>query len=97
MPEYRLTRKAEEDLTNIAIYTLQAHGQDQAEKYKAALIQTANLITQMPSIGKVYVTARGAQFRKMRAKHHVMFYQATDYGILIARILHERMDVDRHL
>lgn len=97
MASYRLTHAAEADLFDIARYTIENHGVEQAEKYKAGLLQGANTIAAMPRIGKEHVTSRGQRFRKFVVLHHVLFYQDRTDHVLIVRILHKRMDIDRHL
>ncbi len=36
-------------------------------------------------------------YRHRNVERHMIYFRITDYGIAIIRILHERMDVTRHL
>ncbi len=97
MASYTLSALAELDLDNIATYTTLTFGATKAREYKAALMQSAMTASSFPSIGKVYTTQKGAAFRKYNVGRHATFYEPTDYGIHIVRVLHLMMDCDLHL
>ncbi|MBA4780916.1 MAG: type II toxin-antitoxin system RelE/ParE family toxin [Blastomonas sp.] len=41
--------------------------------------------------------SEGKEFRKLLCGHHLIFYLVIEDTVQIIRILHERMDIDRHL
>lgn len=42
-------------------------------------------------------SSEGKEFRKLLCRHHLIFYLVIEDTVQIIRILHERMDIDRHL
>jgi len=91
-----LSPRAKLDLSEIWDYTFSQWGVEQAEKYVRELWSTmghsASDSTKSVDIGDV---RRG--YRKSRSGSHVIFFKATDDGIDVVRILHQRMDFERHL
>lgn len=96
MSEVILTPKAKADLSDIWDYTLAQWGVEQAEKYLrelwSVIKEQAGDITKSVDIGDV---RKG--YRKIRAGSHVIFFKVTNNGVDIVRILHQRMDFERHL
>lgn len=95
MPNYRLSPLAEEDLFKIISTTIESWGNTQAEVY-AQTIDTALLkLAEYPDFGKerndVYNGAKSFPVEK-----HIVFYQVSEKGIDVARILHQRMDLSKH-
>ena len=92
-----LSPKAKADLSEIWDYTYSEWGVEQAEKYildlwSAMQEQTLEL-TKSVDIGDV---RKG--YRKVRSGSHVVFFQTTNDGVIdVVRILHQKMDFDRHL
>ena len=97
MSEVVLSPKAKADLSDIWDYTYTEWGVDQAEKYVRELWavmqdQTKDL-TKSVDIGDV---RKG--YRKVRSGSHVIFFRVTKTGVVdVVRILHQKMDFDRHL
>jgi len=96
MSQVVLSPKAKSDLNEIWDYTLEHWGVEQAENYVRelwAIIQTQALdgstATDVSDVRKGY--------RKVRSGCHVVFFKTTENGIDVIRILHQRMDFDRHL
>ena len=91
-----LSPRAKLDLSEIWDCTLLQWGVGQAEKYVRELWSTmghaASDITHSVDIGDV---RRG--YRKSRSGSHVIFFKVTGDGIDVVRILHQRMDFERHL
>lgn len=96
--KYRLSRLAEKDLTGIWRYTLKAWSRKQANEYVSNLLKACDDIAKSPEVtGQPYEHVREG-YRKYICAHHVIFYKLEDDGIpLISRVLHEKMDFDRHL
>ncbi len=96
MPDYRLSKRAREDLANIADYTIQTFVIAQSRIYRDALGRCISMLAETPTMG------RSAEYiephlRRFQHKPHVIFYRPEDRGILIIRVLHSAMDVLRHL
>ena len=98
MSKYTTSKLAEKDLTSIWQYTVANWSQEQANKYVGGLLNTCSEIATAPEAhGQTYEHVR-AGYRKYAYGRHVIFYKVLEDGnILISRILHKRMDFDRHL
>ncbi len=96
MSEVTLTPKAKSDLGEVWDYTLTQWGVDQAEKYVrklwSVMEKQASDPTKSVDIGDV---RKG--YRKIGSGSHVIFFKVTTGGIDVVRILHQRMDFERHL
>ena len=98
MSEYIISKKALEDLRDIWIYTLDTWSEKQADNYYQKLIDAFEYIASKPSsVGRSYKEVR-SDYRGFPCGKHIVFYRVLKNGkIKIVRILHERMDVQRHL
>ena len=98
MQKYRISKLAEQDLIDIWNYTLDNWSQDQATTYVSGLLNAFAKIAISPDqLGRSYEHVRSG-YRKYPYGHHVIFYLIQPDGLpLISRVLHERMDFDRHL
>lgn len=96
MADFVLTRKADEDLTQIYLYSFETFGEVKAEAYVADLIGRLAALSEAPSLGRRIDHLRTGYFRLEHASHTI-FYKERLGGILVVRILHAAMDPDRHL
>lgn len=97
MSNYRISKKAIEDLDNIWLYTQENWSVTQADRYYNLLIAEIEYIALNPNAGKDISRIR-AGYWSSQVKSHLIFYKvATDHTVEIIRILHQRMDVKRHL
>ena len=92
---YRLTPRAETDLENIWLYTFKTWSLEQADRYHNGIVEVfEGLVTGQ-------ITGRPVDVRDGYFKHpagsHMVFYQLAEDGLIVVRILHKRMDVERHL
>lgn len=92
-----LSPKAKADLSDIWDYTCSEWGVEQAEKYVrelwAAMQEQTRDLTKSVDIGDV---RKG--YKKVRSGSHVIFFKVTRDGVVeVVRILHQKMDFDRHL
>ena len=96
MSQVVLSPKAKSDISGIWDYTLEGWGIDQAEKYVrelwAAIQEQACDYTASTDISDVR-----PGYRKLRFGSHVIFFKLVEDGIDVIRILHQRMDFERHL
>jgi toxin ParE1/3/4 len=90
MPTVRFSRSARADLLGIGAYTLQTWGAAQAERYISDLERCAKLLGTNPLIGRRCEWIRPGLHRFEKGRH-VFFYRLEIDGILISRILHQRM------
>jgi toxin ParE1/3/4 len=87
---FRLTRRAEADLHNKAGYTLRSWGEVQTERYLSQLEDCVQLLAGNPALGRMCDEIRPG-LRRMEHAKHVVFYREERGGILVSRILHQRM------
>lgn len=95
MAKYKLTQKATEDLGKIWNYTVDTWPDNQADKYYHMLLDSCQEIADGKVKGKqdegIYPGLLGIKTSK-----HIIFYRQMDKDrIVIARILHERMNLRR--
>ena len=95
MPVYSFSRLAETDLLSIGAYTLREWGEEQAIRYLADLEVGCQMLAENPALGRSCDEIRPGLHRMERGRH-VLFYRAVTGGILILRILHQRMLPEEH-
>jgi toxin ParE1/3/4 len=91
-----LSPRAQADLEGIWDYTASRWDAKQAELYVRQIQSAIERIARDPRLGRPCDDIR-AGYRKFPAASHVLFYRLTDRGVDVVRILHSRMDFDRHL
>jgi toxin ParE1/3/4 len=94
MPSYRLTRKADGDLTTIYLYSFQHFGEAQADTYALSLQICFEVLTEQPRIGQIR-PGKGEDSRLFFHRSHVIAYRIVQSDILIQRILDTRRDWQR--
>jgi toxin ParE1/3/4 len=101
----RLGAAAELDLANILKWTTENFGPRQARVYRDTLVQTIGELAGGPDVAgsktrddimaglrTLHVARRGR-----RGRHFLMYRVAARRTIEVVRILHDRMDLPRHL
>ncbi len=96
MSRLRLTPAARADLDAIWDYTTKQWNIDQAEIYVRSLASSMQLLSSSPKLGRKIDDIRPG-YLKFAVASHIIFYRETQDGIEVIRILHMRMDVERHL
>jgi toxin ParE1/3/4 len=96
MGSYALTVEADEDIQGIAEYSLQQWGLARAETYILGLHEAFRRLADFPDMGRDASHIRAGYWR-MDSLSHAVFYTKSDAGVLIVRVLHQRMDFGRHL
>jgi toxin ParE1/3/4 len=97
MAEYKLTKKAVEDLSKIWDYTFEVWSEKQADRYYDGLISNCQEIAENPELGKNY-DGISRQLLGMKANRHIIFYRTLNENYVeITRILHERMDLKKRI
>ena len=95
MAAFRFSRRAADDLRSIADYTLRTWGKDQADRYLGKLEVCCQMLADNPALGRLCDDIRPGLHRLEHGRH-VVFYRRERTGILVSRILHQRMLPDRH-
>lgn len=97
MAKFHLSNKAVEDLDSIWLYTLETWSEDQADFYYHELVKACQDIANRPTyLDKEYQEIMPSLYGHHIYKH-LIFYILVEDGVEIVRILHERMDFERHL
>jgi toxin ParE1/3/4 len=92
---YVLAPEARHDLADILVYSERFWGRRQRDIYRAALRHGFETVRDNPGIG-IAKDAIEPGMRVHPVEHHLLYYRLNDNVVEIARILHERMDPDRH-
>jgi toxin ParE1/3/4 len=93
--KFRFSRRAEADLLSIGEYTLCKWGENQAARYLSELEDCCQMLAHNPSLGRLCEHVRPG-LRRFEHGKHVLFYREESSGILVFRILHQRMLPERH-
>jgi len=96
MAGYRLSSKAAADLETIYEYTILNFGVAQARTYLSGLHQRFQSLAGNPTQGRSAADLAPALLRS-EYQSHILFYVAENDGVRIVRVLHQSMDVRRHL
>ena len=96
MSSYTLSGEADADIEGIAQDSLQRWGLAHTEKYILGFHEAFQRLAEFPDIGRNASYIRSGYMRMETASHSV-FYRKTEGGLLIVRVLHQRMDFARHL
>lgn len=89
---YRLTPRAANDLDDIADYTIQKWGENQANDYLGALVGRFESLAVNPTLGRNRDDVHPG-YRSFPEGHHIIFYTVHDDYIAIIGIPHKSMDV----
>ena len=97
MTRFALSPAAVVDLAEIWDYTVERWGPDQADAYVRDIQRAIERAAANPRVGKPCDEVRSG-YLKLATGSHVIFYRnETHRAIDVVRILHQRMDIDRHL
>ena len=89
-------KAAEADLISIWVYSFETWGEAQADRYLDALEHGFREVAEDPARGESRHQLRDGYWSKS-IEHHVVFYTFNEAEVRIRRVLHEVMDVGRHL
>ena len=87
---------AETDLLEIWLYTAEEWSLPQADIYLAQLGSTLKNLIDHPEMGKDRADLRKG-YRSLLVNHQHVFYRLIDDEIQIMRVLHESVDLTKHL
>jgi len=91
-----LSPRAQADVDEIWTYTVERWGVEQAELYVRQLGSAVETIAQDPQRGRPCDEIREG-YRRYPSGSHVVFYRITTKEVVVVRILHQRMDFNRHV
>lgn len=97
MSRYVLSPAARVDVEQIWDYTCDRWDDKQAEKYVREIQRAIDRVVDSPEIGRACDEVRPG-YRKHAVGAHTLYYRIAGVDVIdVVRILHQRMDVDRHL
>lgn len=92
-----LSQAAQDDLDAILDYTLGIYGQDQAERYYRGLSEAFHALDDNPRLARERPEFNPPGIRILPHAHHLIVYLIKQAGgVLVVRVLHERMDPGDH-
>ena len=96
MAVYSLSAKAATDLSGIYEYTILNFGLKQPQKYLTGLHARCESLAGSPRQGRS-ASELSPDLRRFEYRSHVVFYLPEDNGVRVVRVLHQNMDMTRHL
>ncbi|CAN7613642.1 type II toxin-antitoxin system RelE/ParE family toxin [Trinickia sp. LjRoot230] len=93
--QLRLTPLAESDLEDIWRYTFEHWSFEQANRYHRDLVATMGALARGDKTGRVCTVRDG--YLQYTVGSHIVFYRETETTLDVSRVLHQRMEVGRHL
>lgn len=98
MTKIRLSRKAIADLDGIWDYTAQTWSEDQAVTYYRQIYTSIQRLNSLPVLlEKKYDVIKNGLMGFKVGRHIIFYKKHSDGSIWVDRILHEKMDYQRHL
>lgn len=96
--KYKISRKAEDDLEEIWLYTLEIWSKELADRYLNLIFDEIEFISINPKSGQDFDHIQ-KNYRYSKVKSHLIFYKHKkgDDEIEVIRILHERMDLENRI
>jgi plasmid stabilization system protein ParE len=96
---FRLTRRAEASLVEIARWTIDKFGLHQADQYEQELIARCQAIAEGRAVSRScsMLVEEAADLRYVRAGEHFLVYLDQPDSVIIIDILHSRCDLPRHV
>lgn len=92
---YRLTPRAETDLEDIWLYSFEQWSPEQADHYLAGLVDVFEGLADGRLKGRPIEGQDG--YLKYPVGSHLVFYKVAATSMIVIRVLHARMDPERHL
>jgi toxin ParE1/3/4 len=96
MKRLEFTPRARRDLEEIWEYSFEQFGLDKPDAYLRTIQRAVATVTEGPRRGLACDEIRSG-YGKFSVGSHVLFFRASSNRVVIVRILHARMDFERHL
>jgi toxin ParE1/3/4 len=94
MHRYQITSDAREDLKEIARYTYQTWGRQQANRYLKGMYALFVRLAETPGMGRVREDIRKGLL-SFPTKEHIVFYRVHGKKLIIVRVLLASRDLHR--
>ncbi len=94
--ELIVSAKARGHLADIRRYSLSVWGADRTETYLLRLAEAFKALRRHPHHGRPRDDVSEGVFSLLVGRH-LVFYRTSDEAVTVLAILHERMDVRRHM
>ena len=95
MAKYRLSTRADSDIAGIAYHSIKKFGVTQARRYREGLEESFRALAEDARRGR-RAEHLASNLRRYNYESHVIFFLPEKKGVLIVRVLHQRMDFQRH-
>ena len=98
----RLHPRAEDDIAGVLAYTLDRFGLQQYRRYEQIIEEALARVAQRPDAGRAFPDRAGLFLysigrRGRRASHQLLYRVLADGRVEILRLLHDSMEVSRHI
>ncbi len=93
---YVLSPKARADLDGVWDYTAERWDADQADRYVRQIAETVSRLADGTLPRRKADDVRAGYFRQPTGSHVIFYRQDPDGGIVVVRVLHQRMDPTLH-
>lgn len=87
---------AENDLLEIWLYTAEEWNLSQADNYVTQLVSALKNLLDHPELGKDRSDIKTG-YRSLLINHHLAFYKLKGDEIQVMRVLHESVDIEKHI
>lgn len=91
MDKFQLTNRAVTDLSDIADFTIQTFGIEQARPYRDGLNHCFEILAENPQLGR-NAAALAPNLKRFEYQSHVVFYVSKASHILVVPILYQRIN-----
>lgn len=92
----KISKLALEDLDNIWVYTAEQWNKEQANKYYNEIFLVIGNISENADIVKPIDYIKKGH-RRINVKYHKIIYKVDGTIVYIDRVLHQKMDIEKHL
>ena len=96
MGDYRISRKAEIDVSKMYEYGIESFGLKQAKEYLFGIHDLFQILVTNDHLGRD-ASEFIMSLKRFSYKSHTIFYVSTTNGILIVRVLNQSMDYENNL
>lgn len=96
MPRYILSPQAKEDIQKIKAYTQEQWGNSQTQRYISNIRDKMKWLSENPLIGIKRDDVKNT-YRSFPVESHIIFYRMVKNHIEIIGVIHQKMDVQKHL
>lgn len=96
MPDYWLSKAADEDLDELYVYSFTEFGERRADAYFESIEACLERLAANPALG-ADVSALRAGYLRFAHQRHSIYYKRSKPGILVVRVVGPGMSPEKHL